>query len=67
VSDGGVFSEADAKRIVLADGELAGFAFIAPHEVAALVTPPLALRVAVCLDAVAAHTVAALENGSPGA
>jgi 8-oxo-dGTP diphosphatase len=60
-----VLSDAEAKEIVLADGELAGFAFIAQDEVAGLVTPLLARRVASCLDAVATGTVAALENGSP--
>jgi hypothetical protein len=65
VYDGGVLSDAEAKGIVLADGELAGFAFIARDEIAGLVTPLLARRVASCLDAVAADAVAALENGSP--
>ena len=65
VYDGGVLSDAEVKEIVLADGELAGFAFVARDEVAGLVTPLLARRVASCLDAVAAGTVAALENGSP--
>jgi 8-oxo-dGTP diphosphatase len=67
VYDGGVLSDTEIKEIVLADGELAGFAFVAGDEVAGLVTPLLARRVASCLDAVAAGTVAALENGSPAA
>jgi 8-oxo-dGTP diphosphatase len=67
VYDGGVLPDAEIKEIVLADGELAGFAFVARDEVAGLVTPLLARRVASCLDAVAAGTVAALENGSPAA
>ena len=67
VYDGGAITEAEIKQIVLADGELAGFAFVARHEVAGLVTPLLARRVASCLDAVAAGRVAALENGSPAA
>jgi 8-oxo-dGTP pyrophosphatase MutT (NUDIX family) len=67
VYDGGVLSDAEVKEIVLADGELAGFAFVAGDEVAGLVTPLLARRVASCLDAVAAGAVAALENGSPAA
>ncbi len=50
---------------MLADGELSGFAFAARDEVAGLVTPLLARRVASCLDAVAAGTAAALENGGP--
>ena len=52
---------------MLADGELAGFAFVARDEVAGLLTPLLARRVASCLDAVAAGTVASLENGNPAA
>lgn len=65
VYDGGVLSEEDVKKIVLADGELAGFAFVAPGDVAGLVTPLLARRVASCLDAVEAGAVASLDNGSP--
>jgi 8-oxo-dGTP diphosphatase len=65
VYDGGVLSEADIAKILLADGELEGFAFFTADEAASLVTPLLARRVASCLDAVAAGTVAALENGSP--
>ena len=65
IYDGGVLSDAEVKEIVLADGELAGFAFVARDEVAGLVTPLLARRVSSCLDAVAAGAVAALENGSP--
>jgi 8-oxo-dGTP diphosphatase len=67
VYDGGVLSDAEIKEIVLADGELAGFAFVPGDEVVGLVTPLLARRVASCLDAVAAGAVAALENGSPAA
>jgi ADP-ribose pyrophosphatase YjhB (NUDIX family) len=65
VYDGGVLSEAETKEIVLADGELSGFAFVSRDEVGDLVTPLLARRVASCLLAVATGTVAALENGSP--
>lgn len=65
VYDGGVLPAGDAGRIVLADGELAGFAFTERREVAARVTPLLSRRIAACLDAVARETVAALEDGSP--
>ncbi len=65
--DFAVLSAADLDAVVLADGELTGFAFTEPGEVANLVTPLLARRIAACLDAVAAGTVAALENGSPAA
>jgi 8-oxo-dGTP diphosphatase len=64
VYDGGVLSEAEIEEIVLADGELA---FVARDDVAGLVTPLLARRVASCLDAVMAGAVAALENGAPAA
>jgi 8-oxo-dGTP diphosphatase len=67
VYDGGVLSEAEIEEIVLADGELAEFAFVARDEVAGLLTPLLARRVASCLDALAAAAVAALENGGPAA
>jgi hypothetical protein len=60
-------SEAQTEEIVLADGELSEFAFVAPDKVARLVTLLLARRVASCLDAVAAGTVATLENGDPTA
>jgi 8-oxo-dGTP diphosphatase len=65
VYDGGVLPEAEISRIVLADGELTEFAFVSADEVAARVTPLLARRAASCLEALAAGTVAALENGSP--
>ena len=65
VYDGGVLPEAEIGRIVLGEGELTEFAFVAPDEVATHVTPLLARRVASCLEALAAGTVAALENGSP--
>jgi len=65
VYDGGVLPASDAVRIVVADGELAGFAFTDPMDVAARVTPLLSRRIAACLDAVAHGTVAALEDGSP--
>ena len=65
VYDGGVLSAAEVGQIVLADGELAEFAFIAPGAVPALVTPLLSRRIAACLEAADSGTVAALENGSP--
>jgi hypothetical protein len=42
-----------------------GFAFVGRDDVAGLVTPLLARRIAACLDAAEAGSVAALENGSP--
>jgi hypothetical protein len=65
VYDGGILSATEAKEIVLADGELEEFAFVAPGEVADLVTPLLARRIAASLAAVESGTAAALENGSP--
>ena len=67
VYDGGVLSDAEIGQIVLADGELTGFAFTARAEVANLVTPLLARRVASCLRAVEERRTAALENGDPAA
>ena len=52
VYDGGVLSDAEITEIVLTDGELGGFAFVARDGVAGLVTPLLTRRVASCLDAV---------------
>lgn len=65
VFDGGILSPGEVKEIVLADGELAGFDFVTADEVAARVTPLIARRIAACLAAVDAGTVATLENGSP--
>jgi 8-oxo-dGTP diphosphatase len=65
VYDGGVLSADEIAAIAVADEELAGFAFVPADEVPALVTPLLARRVAACLAAAEAGTVAALENGSP--
>ncbi len=64
VYDGGVLSAEEAATIQLADGELSAFAFVAPNDIASLVTPLLARRIAACLHAAAAGSVAALENGS---
>lgn len=64
VYDGGILSAAEISMITLADGELAGFRWASPTEVPGLVTPLLARRIAACLDAVAAGTVAALEDGN---
>jgi 8-oxo-dGTP diphosphatase len=65
IYDGGVLSEAEINGIVLAEGELTEFAFVAQDKVSTLVTPVLARRVASCLEALTTRTVAALENGSP--
>ena len=49
VYDGGVLTTAEASRIVLVDGELAGYAFVSGDEAAGLVMPLLARRVTSCL------------------
>jgi 8-oxo-dGTP diphosphatase len=65
VYDGGVLSAEEIAAIAVADDELAGFAFVPKDEVPALVSALLARRIAACLTALDAGTVAALENGSP--
>src|SRR6266567_6696454 len=65
VYDGGVLAAEDIKAIRVQDGELAGFAFVDPDQVADRVTPLVGRRIAACLDALAAGTVASLEGGSP--
>lgn len=65
VYDGGALSATEIDKIVLVDGELIEFAFIAPDKVGTLMTPLLARRVASCLKALATGTVATLEDGSP--
>jgi 8-oxo-dGTP diphosphatase len=65
VYDGGVLTPAEVKEIVVPDGELAGFEFVTAVEAAGRVTPLVARRIAACLEASEAGTVAALENGSP--
>jgi 8-oxo-dGTP diphosphatase len=65
VYDCGVFTASDIKAIRVQDGELAGFAFVDPAQVGKLVTQLVARRIAACLDALAAGTVASLEGGAP--
>ncbi len=65
VYDGGVLATKDIKAIVVQDGELAGFAFVHPDQVAGRVTPLVARRISACLEALAAGTVASLEGGRP--
>lgn len=67
VYDGGVLSTEEIAVLAVADDELTGFAFVPKDEVPPLVTPLLARRIAACLAAADAGTVAALENGSPTA
>src|ERR1017187_10572701 len=65
VYDGGVLATGDIAAITVPDGELAGFAFVRPDRVTGLVSPLVARRIAACLDALAAGTVASLEVGGP--
>jgi 8-oxo-dGTP diphosphatase len=65
VYDGGVLTADEIEDITVPEGELAGFAFVCPDEVADLVSPLVARRITACLDALAAGTVASLEDGSP--
>lgn len=65
VYDGGVFTTKDIEAIIVQDGELADFAFVRPDQVAGRVTPLVARRITACLNALAAGTVASLEDGSP--
>ncbi|HEY5017663.1 MAG TPA: NUDIX hydrolase [Streptosporangiaceae bacterium] len=65
IYDGGVLAAGETEAIAVPAGELAGFAFVCPDQVAERVTPALARRIAACLDALAAGTVASLEDGAP--
>jgi 8-oxo-dGTP pyrophosphatase MutT (NUDIX family) len=65
VYDGGVLTADSIEAITLPDGELAGFAFVRPDQVAGHVSPLVARRITACLDALAAGTVASLADGSP--
>lgn len=65
IYDGGVLTAEDITLIAVADEELAGFSFVPPDEIPALVTPVLARRIAACLEALETGTVAVLDNGGP--
>lgn len=65
VYDGGVLVANDIDLIVVPEGELAGYAFVRPDQVAKRVTPLVARRIYACLGALATGTVASLEGGSP--
>jgi 8-oxo-dGTP diphosphatase len=54
VYDGGILAADEVAAITLQDGELAGYKFVEPGEVAERVSPLLARRIAACLDAVVA-------------
>jgi 8-oxo-dGTP pyrophosphatase MutT (NUDIX family) len=66
VYDGGTLGPAEIATLVVADSELAGFAFVPPSDVAMRVTPLVGSRISACLDAVAQGLVLSLEAGRPG-
>ena len=53
------------EAIIVPGGELAGYQFVHPDQVAGRVTPLVARRIASSLEALAAGTVASLAGGSP--
>ena len=65
VYNGGVLAPGEVAAITLHDGELDGYEFVEPGEVAERVSPLLARRIAACLDAIMAGTVISLEDGCP--
>ena len=65
VYDGGVFTADDVEAITVPAGELAGFAFVSPGQVAGRVRPLIARRISACLQALADTAVASLEDGHP--
>jgi hypothetical protein len=65
IYDGGVLSGDEIEAIIVPGGELAGYEFVHPDQVARRVAPLVARRVAASLEALAAATIASLEGGSP--
>jgi hypothetical protein len=65
IYDGGTLTSSEISAIRVPPDELAGVALVPAGEVAARVTPLLARQVSACLAALAAGTVAALEDGRP--
>lgn len=63
VYDGGIFASSDVEAITVPAGELAGFAFVSPDQVAGRATPLVARRIGASLQALAAGSVASLEDG----
>lgn len=65
VYDGGVLTADDIAAITAPPGELVGFEFVSPGQVAKRVTPLVARRISASLQALAAGMVASLEDGHP--
>jgi hypothetical protein len=55
----------EIEAIIVPGGELAGYDFVHPDQVAGRVAPLVARRIAASLEALAAGTVASLAAGSP--
>lgn len=67
IYDGGTLTSAEISAIVVPPDELAGFAFVPADRVAERMAPRLARQVSASLAALAAGTVASLEDGRPAA
>jgi 8-oxo-dGTP diphosphatase len=67
IYDGGTLTSSEISAIRVPPDELAGFALVPAGEVAERVTPLLARQISASLAALAAGTVASLENGRPAA
>jgi 8-oxo-dGTP diphosphatase len=65
IYDGGTLSSSEISAIRVPPDELAGFALVPADAVAERVAPPLARQISASLAALAAGTVASLENSSP--
>jgi 8-oxo-dGTP diphosphatase len=65
IYDGGALTDRDISAIRVPPDELAGFALVAPGQVAGRVAPGLARQLSAALAALASGTVAALEDGRP--
>jgi 8-oxo-dGTP diphosphatase len=65
IYDGGVLAGDEIEAITVPEGELAGYEFVHPDQVAGRVTPLVARRIAASLEALAAGTVTSLAGGSP--
>jgi 8-oxo-dGTP pyrophosphatase MutT (NUDIX family) len=65
VYDCGVLTPSEIAAITVPDGELAGFAFVEPAQVAERVTSLVGRRITASLEALASGSVASLEAGRP--
>ncbi|WP_433259442.1 NUDIX domain-containing protein (plasmid) [Streptosporangium sp. CA-135522] len=65
VYDGGVLTDDEVAAIRLPAEELAGWEFVRPDQLAALLPEALTRRIIACLQALEDATVASLEDGYP--